>query len=130
MKRVYLDVNNTANTRRIPYSYIPFPNQIEQISKSTKRTSFIQSENKKLDLVLIPNPSSGIFKIQINGEYETNKLYDLKVIDCLGKIIESRRIVLSNNLQIDLSSVSNGIYLLIISDNYGNISNSRISILK
>jgi hypothetical protein len=32
--------------------------------------------------------------------------------------------------QIDLSSVSNGIYLLIIFDNDKNISNSRISILK
>ncbi len=130
MKSVYLDVNNTANTRRIPYSYIALPNQIEQISRSTKRTSSIQSENKKLDLILIPNPSSGIFKIQINGEYEANKVYQLKIIDCLGKTIESKRIVLSNNLQLDLSDVSNGIYLLIIFDNDKNISNSRISILK
>jgi hypothetical protein len=68
-----------------------------------KRVSISPPNRGKLDLFLIPNPSSGIFKIQINGEYEANKVYELKIIDCLGKTIESKRIILSNNLQLDLS---------------------------
>jgi len=73
------------------------------------------------NILVFPNPSSGVF--QLKTDY-TN-FHEFEVVDILGNIILKSNIK-SNITNIDLSDYMNGIYLIKIIDNKGNILNEKI----
>jgi len=86
-------------------------------------------EPAKSDKIKVfPNPSSGIFNIQINSN--TNEEVKLNFVNLLGEIIYSEKWTLKqdNNLKtFELNKLGKGIYFIIVSDNTG-IYSSRIII--
>ena len=64
-------------------------------------------------VVMYPNPASSVLNIE-NAENSSIEIYDL-----LGRIILSENII-SSNKQLNVSSLSNGTYLIKISNNGQN----------
>lgn len=71
-----------------------------------------------------PNPSNGVFTITMNQQ---NTQYSISVFDYLGKQIDEEKLLNNNTIEIDLSNQPNGIYLIRLKNNYGNIVTRRIS---
>jgi hypothetical protein len=71
------------------------------------------SETNNLDFNVFPNPSKGLFNIQLNSNVLSSKI---KVINLLGEVILTKDLVHKSNgnfeSQIDLSTYPNGIYLI------------------
>lgn len=65
--------------------------------------------SEELELMILPNPNSGIFQLQTNINQASTMQY--QAIDMSGKIIISGQIN-QNQTQIDLSNFADGIYLL------------------
>lgn len=86
----------------------------------------IKGVSKKIAVNIYPNPTSDALNIEspfMNGK-------EISIVDLLGHVI-FKRISTSEHEIIDLSSVSGGIYFLILKDNDGNIAvNEKIIITK
>lgn len=67
----------------------------------------IDNQNNDKQVVAIPNPSNGVFDINIDG------YYDIVVSDISGKVITTTKITPGNS-KIDLTSQNPGIYFLSI----------------
>ena len=76
-----------------------------------------------IDINIFPNPSSNIFNLEFNSNYET----EISVTNILGEQVyfESVQYVGEFNTQIDLSNFSKGIYNLTIKTSDG-ISNHKL----
>ena len=94
------------------------------ILSSTTSIVFVDKENIKI----YPNPSNGIFNIEINNA-ENNK-YFIKVFDVLGSVIYHKEINDTHSIkqQIDLSAYAKGIYFLSVESGYNVVTNRRIII--
>ena len=70
--------------------------------------SVVENTNKELEVSVYPNPSNGIFSMQMNNEQLTNINYQLSIYNVMGeKVFQSQ---ISNlKLQISLDAPS-GIY--------------------
>ncbi|MDA3852909.1 MAG: T9SS type A sorting domain-containing protein, partial [Bacteroidales bacterium] len=88
-------------------------------SAGTKDATDLSNVNN-IELNISPNPSSGIFTINITNEYTLN------VISVSGKTIMARTINASNN-SIDLSGNKAGVYILKFENNTENFT-SRVII--
>ncbi len=64
------------------------------------------------EVTLSPNPTNGILKVMVNGNY------NVEVMDITGKIIEKTQ--MSNIVNIDLSSRNAGVYFVRIANEKGN----------
>jgi hypothetical protein len=68
------------------------------------------------DILLVPNPNSGIFTIQGTMAHATNEAITIAVTDMLGRVVYKKEITATNgklNEQINLgSNIASGIYLL------------------
>ena len=84
-------------------------------------TSTTRKDNKLIlnDIRLIPNPTTGKFAIDI---HQPSKLIDLKIINANGKTEISN---LRDHFNIDISSLANGIYFVLLKTEDG-ISVNRI----
>ena len=65
---------------------------------------------EQLGLTIFPNPASNELSLKFN-EYQVNKVISYNIINTLGQITMSNTIQ-SDKLNIDISSLSNGIYVL------------------
>lgn len=66
---------------------------------------------------IVPNPSSGVFSLEINALTNATDNLTLKIVDMLGKTVISEKLNLVNsNLrkQFDLNGFSNGVYQIVI----------------
>lgn len=74
---------------------------------------FLSSESNHLEKmsVVFPNPSTGIFEVQINGQFQD---LDLELYDSNGKVVyEGKMNSIQNSSQtIDVSSLAKGVYFL------------------
>ncbi|MDF2436170.1 MAG: hypothetical protein K0Q95_546 [Bacteroidota bacterium] len=60
---------------------------------------------------IYPNPTAGLFRLRMNGS--TNKDVKIEIIDLAGKLMFATiRNIENNNVEIDASCLSNGIYFL------------------
>ena len=97
-------------------------------SRSNKSTESINNINNinelsSTDFSIYPNPNTGNFYIKMHSNHEQNISYQL--VDITGKIIYENSENLQvgeNNIQVNLNSISKGIYNLMISN-----SNSLIT---
>ena len=93
-------------------------NDCEQVCQN------ISSVNENLiDVNIYPNPSSNIFNLEFNSDFET----EILVTNVLGEQVyfESIKSIGEFNTQIDLSNYSKGIYNLTIKTSDG-ISNHKL----
>ena len=86
----------------------------------------IKLPNKTMDLKLFPNPADSKVFIELNqgliGESLLVQVYSLK-----GKLVYAKEIRINNNYSIlDLQTLSNGSYLVIVKDNKGNTAGDLI----
>jgi hypothetical protein len=72
---------------------------------NTQTTSINNQE--AIDLIIYPNPSNGLFTIQMNDEVNMT----IEVLDILGQKIKSMS-VSGNNITLDLTEFSKGMYLV------------------
>ncbi|MFM7079311.1 MAG: T9SS type A sorting domain-containing protein, partial [Bacteroidota bacterium] len=64
-------------------------------------------------LQVYPNPSNGVFQIRASDRRTISNSYQIRVIDFTGAVVFSDHSINSDGaFQLDLSSLSNGIYLL------------------
>lgn len=81
------------------------------------------SGSKKLDCVLFPNPNKGEFTLDFMSNQSDN--VSVSVLDISGKILQSQNWKVSggqNNLSLNLSTFSKGIYFVQVQSNEGSIS--------
>ena len=72
------------------------------------------NENTSLNKVSIyPNPTNGLFTIQLGTHFGAVN-YSISTVE--GRIVNSQQGIITNNITIDISSESKGIYLLKVED--------------
>ena len=93
---------------------------LEECEVNCNATSIVETN---LDINIYPNPSSNIFNLEFNSDYET----EILVTNILGEQVyfESTKSIGEYNTQIDLSNYSKGIYNLTIKTSNG-ISNHKL----
>lgn len=77
-----------------------------------------------LKVNLYPNPSSGIFNVNI--ESNENLIFQINVFDAQGKVIVQKEITSKSNESIDLSDFASSIYYVSIS----NVDNNYLKTFK
>lgn len=78
----------------------------------TSPVSISQNEVSN-SISIYPNPTKGIFNIDL-GDYDGSINYTVTTID--GRLVKSARNVINNNITIDLTNESRGMYLIKIDD--------------
>jgi len=61
------------------------------------------------NLIVYPNPTDGLLQIQLG---ESFNLIDIEVINIDGKIVINKQFGNKNNLDLDLTSLANGVYII------------------
>ena len=114
-KEGYWDYDSTLN---VVNSDVVF----NAILSSTTSIISVDKENIKI----YPNPSSGLFNLEIDNT--ENIQYLIKVYDILGSVVYQNQIKGSQYIkqQIDLSTYAKGIYFLSVESDYNVISNRKI----
>ena len=79
-------------------------------------TVSINEENKSDNFVIYPNPTANTLYFKNNNESNTS--YHIQLIDIYGKVIIETEASISN--KIDVSNISNGIYIVRFTNNYTN----------
>ena len=75
-----------------------------------------------IDIVFVPNPSTGIFTIMSSSE----ELFDIKVMNMNGKVCYSEDNVKVSGKNMNLTNLPNGAYIVVISNETTKISNKII----
>ncbi|TDE45585.1 T9SS type A sorting domain-containing protein [Flavobacterium rhamnosiphilum] len=87
-------------------------------------SSMSTNEVKNLNSVyLYPNPTSNILNIAVENKLETPDTYS--VINSLGQIIKSKKIESEDDLHVNVSNLTQGIYFLKLSRNKSEITTIR-----
>lgn len=77
--------------------------------------------NDELTIKIYPNPS----KDNVTLEFDEAKSYSIQLLDFSGRILVSEELV-SGNYLLERKNIQNGIYILSITDDNGNISTKSI----
>jgi uncharacterized repeat protein (TIGR02543 family) len=101
-------------------------NSDRNITANFSQVSSVKNQDFISDLKVFPNPSSGLIKIELNG---INSNYKLCVSNSQGKIIFEQLINTVEEFLFDLNGFSNGLYVIQIFDNNGQIRNSKMIVL-
>jgi hypothetical protein len=93
------------------------------------RTTGVAEVNANMELKLIPNPSTGLFDLYMNGQ----SLYGASahVYDQIGRLVYSREFndSYSNKMQFDLSEQPTGLYTVEL-NLHGTIQTKRVMLLR
>ncbi|MGB1205427.1 MAG: T9SS type A sorting domain-containing protein [Chitinophagales bacterium] len=71
--------------------------------------SGLSTTNEQANIQIFPNPSEGVFYVQIENILLTNNNFELKVYDSAGKMLFSQKET-TTDIKIDLSKYAKGIY--------------------
>ena len=88
-------------TRQVVYTYWP---------KCINSTVGVEDQSIESLMKIYPNPSSGIFNIDLNGKLVEN--VKVKVYDAMGKAIYESQSSNTSMIEIDLSNNASGVYML------------------
>lgn len=89
------------------------------VAKMGNNPTGIIEKNGRNEINIYPNPTSGLFNVQIS-QFENALINNIEIYNLYGECIH-KQICKSANQQIDLSSLSSGIYLLQIKTQLGTI---------
>ena len=84
-------------------------------------------ENEDASVMLYPNPSNGVFNLNVNG-YADNQ-FELNVSNSMGQIVYTKSITVNNadyNEQINLMNVAPGMYQISLKNNDLNLNYSVV----
>ena len=84
-------------------------------------------ENEDASVMLYPNPSNGVFNLNVNG-YADNQ-FELNVSNSMGQIVYTKSITINNadyNEQINLMNVAPGMYQISLKNNDLNLNYSVV----
>lgn len=98
---------------------------VKTFARTGITTSILQLENKSPDLLVAPNPSSGMFSIRAK---KNQLISEIIVSNPKGEIILSKQYN-SVDIALDLRNQPNGIYTLSIKTNRG-VSTQKVVVLK
>lgn len=82
-------------------------------------------EETKSDFNLYPNPTNTFVNIEFSKITESSKL---QVSDLMGRIILSQPVNGKNKVQMDVSNLSGGVYIVTVADKKGNASTKQLVI--
>jgi hypothetical protein len=86
----------------------------------------INEVNKTNNLIIYPNPSSGIFVFENKG----NENNEIQVFDVNGKLVDRFQIKENSTQTLNYNHLSNGLYLVNVIGKNGTVSSSKIVISK
>ena len=75
--------------------------------------STVQNKKSKININILPNPSTGIFNIQSENPFEN---VNITVADLNGRIVYETKSENFDNKSLDLNHLQSGIYILKISN--------------
>ncbi|MFT4760333.1 MAG: hypothetical protein ACI9XO_003092 [Paraglaciecola sp.] len=81
----------------------------------------------KIGIKAMPNPTTGATMIKINSEIDSKMQFT--VTDLFGKVIRQESVNINlgqNQLELDASNLSNGIYIYSLSNELGNVSKKLV----
>lgn len=78
--------------------------------------------NNKITFKVMPNPTTDFVKLQLN----CNSKINFTIVNPLGQTIHKDKIDVINDFSFDFSSYENGIYLITITDEFGNSAVKKI----
>ncbi len=100
----YFESGNVVVTHRTDGLYIVKPTSLDLVSS-------IQDIEPEIEVDLFPNPTSDFLQVNADISIESYTL-----VDELGRVLISKSVQKTNNLNIDLSDLSIGIYFLTLND--------------
>lgn len=106
-----IQFNNTCNITNFGQFVVSSPN-FTQVSIEEIETSYI---------VIYPNPSSGIFHVNL----PSNQVYQIEVLDNMGRVVLNQSNT-ENTTTLNLSNQASGVYLIRMIDADGNVSFGRV----
>lgn len=93
--------------------YLNNADYTDDITLNHESVSIGPGSDKRLDFIIYPNPTSGIFNIEAEGSLSSG--YALEVINMMGNTVFSETNVYKTMSQIDISAYPKGIYLVKLS---------------
>jgi len=93
--------------------------QFEDFVQLDMTTSTQEIDNKDLKIIVRPNPTEGVFNIDIEGTSPSTQRLGFQVINATGKIIQERKLARYDDTlttQISLLDYPNGVYYLRVMD--------------
>lgn len=122
-------IYETANPSNIFFQGGEFASS-DLVPFEAKTNVGIDEANASNDLLIFPNPSTGIVNVQLNTS--SAAAADVQVYDLLGGLVVSRNVNFASaesNEVFDLSALNNGVYVFSINVD-GNITTKRVTINK
>lgn len=104
-------------------------NRFKILFQNTLSNSTFSQEN---NFVIYPNPTTFEQGIHISTQQPSSEIYEYRIYNCLGQIVESKKITFDNQLtNISFSQKLNqGIYFLNIYDNQNVLQSSKSILIK
>jgi hypothetical protein len=91
------------------------------VASSPNFTQVSIDEVLENNIVIYPNPSSGIFHISLPSQ----KTFMIEVVDNMGRVVLNQSNI-ENTTSLDLSDQASGVYLIRLIDAAGNVSFGRV----
>jgi hypothetical protein len=91
------------------------------VASSPNFTQVSIDEVLENNIVIYPNPSTGIFHIAL----PSNQTYQIEVVDNMGRVVLNQSNI-ENTSMLDLSDQASGVYLIRLIDTAGNVSFGRV----
>jgi alpha-tubulin suppressor-like RCC1 family protein len=93
------------------------------VMDSCINTASLSDVTNPIQAVIFPNPSTGLFNLQLSGSFSTVKT--IEVYNLLGKVVYSTKFMSSDTI-IDLSAQAKGIYYYTLQNNNQVVKTGKI----
>ncbi len=79
----------------------------------------------RMDMAVLPNPSTGIFQVLLASEYVGQRI-SVQVLNQLGQLVHQQESIFEQQIRIDLSNTPNGLFLLKVSANNRTVGTEQL----
>lgn len=108
------DADTVYSVMPVVYSWNPQEVYIDNISIVNNTTGVTYKQDFSFNIS--PNPSNGVFTIKSEKE-----ISEYSIINAAGQVIKTAKDVNSNNVNVDISSLAKGVYMVRVKDVNGNV---------
>lgn len=82
------------------------------------------NESLLTQFMLYPNPVKNVLNVRFNGEADLNSR--IEVYNTVGKLMKAQKIAVKNDYQVDMSNLTNGIYMVKLMNSEGVIQTRKV----